>query len=1276
MFGGSKKSAEPVVAGTEEEEISTNQEAIPVPYIAGTRKVAVRWFTNVYNQFTKEIQVDMGKKGSKKGGTEGSGTYEYYGSLAGAVCLGQVDELVAIAVDGKQVWANPEGNANRETWPTHYQGTIPGYGMFHFYWGTDTQTLASGTVPSGGSILLYRTGAQNNDKGEDHPDYRGTAFIEFRNFLFGREKVSAPNIEVVISRKPAQSLIIGTSSLLNDKQCNPLTAAAELMTNTRYGLGMSADLFDSDSFQDAADDLETVKALTYCSPFLNKQEALREVIGEVSLMSDSFLTWDADSATIKAGVWPHGNYVPPETTPVIQEEDLTESPDLDASSWSGISTGWDVLFADRERMYKESSEKYDDLRLRELTGESTRESLRRDWITRRNQALAYATEWSKSVSRPVLTGELVVRRKSAALLTVGQYFKLDIDVEPGGAQLLQICRCLEKSNNATGSVTVKFAAETNLIPVAYAPPPTGRTDSTTFPYPSALAFVRPVEMPPSLSGTEYGLSVLAQRQDNLTVGFGLYYDNDNVGAYSTLGTQRSFAIRADLLSPYDVNKKSVDEPGYDPEIDAPVLDLTESNFTDLLAFPDNIGLVGARNDQFLLILMEIETSGERAGQIELDDDGYAKMEILSISESYVNGGPNTRTIQALRNRFSTRRQGFSIGAEAWLVRRSALKIFTHRDFPIEAAASSPIYFKAEPFNIFQTRDVSEEDPTTFYFPTSRLFAPKITIDPLPSPGPYVGVDYIASGTITDQDGDLASWSLSYIDAGGQETVVAGNPVEPTTEYTFSVPIRFLTAGTYTVIVRAKDSTTFIDSFVEKSVILVATVAESAIEPPTGISTTTAFKAIWLDWTNPNDDRFAAMEIWVSETNDRATASLAITTGAAFAAYPVEDANTRYFWFRSKDISGNLGAFTSVVSGNARPLVEAGDVGANEIIANTANIANAVITSAKIIDLSASKIAAGTVGAAEIVMGGASSVIRSSLFDAANGWQIKGDGSAIFANAEIRKTTVVASGSTNFIKSAGYVPGTSGWAIRGDGFAEFQDVLMYGKVPQPSLFIGGVNVSGGGVFASTVDLKVITVTGTTVYYSTNGTYPNFTTSVPPAPNNKITVAATSQLVLVAVENATSRRSEPLLVPISINFALAVGATSGTQARIQIRTNLDTPYMLYVSNPNYINDIPSSFPWSSVTTKDYVRTDANIIDGRAISTLIVPIIGSSSVAYCHSNSTSVADRVGGFYRRYYSLFEADGTPNWTAQIGVNTNNTTGGWTTFTAPGGTTTGDSYPY
>lgn len=65
MKGGGTNLPDPDLnmANSEAEEYSTNQEASVVPWFCGEQKIALRWVSPVYNQFTKEAPVERpGKK--------------------------------------------------------------------------------------------------------------------------------------------------------------------------------------------------------------------------------------------------------------------------------------------------------------------------------------------------------------------------------------------------------------------------------------------------------------------------------------------------------------------------------------------------------------------------------------------------------------------------------------------------------------------------------------------------------------------------------------------------------------------------------------------------------------------------------------------------------------------------------------------------------------------------------------------------------------------------------------------------------------------------------------------------------------------------------------------------------------------------------------------------------------------------------------------------------------------------------------------------------------
>lgn len=178
----------------------------------------------------------------------------------------------------------------------------------------------------------------------------------------------------------------------------------------------------------------------------------------------------------------------------------------------------------------------------------------------------------------------------------------------------------------------------------------------------------------------------------------------------------------------------------------------------------------------------------------------------------------------------------------------------------------------------------------------------------------------------------------------------------------------------------------------------------------------------------------------SETTNQVDANTGVTT-------PVTTAKIYYARVQSIDTSANKSAWTPIVASTATTFID----------------------SAHIVNLTASKITAGTIGAHTITMAGGTSVIRSSTFDGVD----VGGGS--YANA------------------------TTGWLINGSGRAYFYDATIAGSIDIGGYDSGSFHVdadgnlwSGSGtlvnapfkvlkegdVTANTITTKNLTLTGNT------------------------------------------------------------------------------------------------------------------------------------------------------------------------------------------------------
>jgi hypothetical protein len=189
------------------------------------------------------------------------------------------------------------------------------------------------------------------------------------------------------------------------------------------------------------------------------------------------------------------------------------------------------------------------------------------------------------------------------------------------------------------------------------------------------------------------------------------------------------------------------------------------------------------------------------------------------------------------------------------------------------------------------------------------------------------------------------------------------------------------------------------------------------------------------------------------------------------------------------INNNIGVIsgTKILAGT----LTANAVGTNQIIANSANIANGIIDNAKISSLDAGKITTGTLQSSSTIT--FNGVARPA-------WSIDLGGIATFASANILGQLVVgnsadtAANNANFImKSQNYLAGSTGWAIKGNGDAEFNNGTFRGTLGAVSLAGGtitGGTISGttitGGTIGATVAINGPTITGGTIQTSSSST----------------------------------------------------------------------------------------------------------------------------------------------------------------------------------------------
>lgn len=739
----------------------------------------------------------------------------YYGTLAGAVCKGPVDALVAIVLGGKY-WYKPTTPLVRgaETF-VDLPDTRPGArsGFLRLYWGTETQVADP--------VLQALLGA------DEVPPYRGVCYFVLVDFLFGTGMGSAPNLEFIVRRKPLQSVVSGAAAALDsDAQANPVALAAEVAT-AWYGLDLPAAGLDGAGWQALADEVQATaesRALVNCSPLWTQQAAARSLFIDLGATGDLWFRAGAEGA-VEVGRWREAGPAGAITTLDANALEADLSPA--AEGVDELPTSVAVDFADRAYAYADSSEKVDELALLRQQGRPSTRKLRRMQVTRREQARAQAAAELRRAGRVVLRGSARVRRARAvhpggADIRPGDWFALDVDPEPGGEGVALLCRCTGRSSGPTGPVTLEWESDPGAVPEPYQPE--YGVDSPALEVIAPLDVALVLALPGDDDAEEPSVSVLAVRGDETWERVEVFYSDQPDGDYVSLGDQVGFACPATLVDPVSelsevIRLALVEEfdglnGPVDGTLDADLLREAVGSGTEL----------AARNDELLLVLVKLAGAGGIAAASDRD-----WVEVCSVIDvTPVSAG--VYDVSVIRARQGTRRLEFDPTAEpvsfpadsyqAWCLPRSRLARLRHRDFTGHLAQGTAMTFRLAAASAVASYNPEDAEAAglqpgpdwrpqyDYAFPAGYRRTPALTVT-----APFDGAQVPTSGLLAvdiawaDGQGDLVEASLvSSVEATGTNYVEHLRKLMPATgSFAFSGNITLpAVEGLHRLVVQGRD----------------------------------------------------------------------------------------------------------------------------------------------------------------------------------------------------------------------------------------------------------------------------------------------------------------------------------------------------------------------------------------------------------------------------------------------------------------------------------------
>ena len=187
---------------------------------------------------------------------------------------------------------------------------------------------------------------------------------------------------------------------------------------------------------------------------------------------------------------------------------------------------------------------------------------------------------------------------------------------------------------------------------------------------------------------------------------------------------------------------------------------------------------------------------------------------------------------------------------------------------------------------------------------------------------------------------------------------------------------------------------------------------TAPSAPTSGAATGGIQTITAEWSNPTDIDFKHVEVFVNTTNSIPATPTAVVDGEEYIVTGLSGKETRYFWLKSVDFSGNKSAATASFSATAVKALS-GDID-NDAVGNAQIADNAVDT------------------------------------DQINDGAVDTD--------QIADDAVDITKIANTLQSTNYVAATSGWKLTTDGTFEAGDGTFRGNITATSITLEGTSIT--------------------------------------------------------------------------------------------------------------------------------------------------------------------------------------------------------------------------
>ena len=699
----------PTPAGLDSTRIATNEQGVVLRYFAGIGRFALTWLGPAYNQKAKPVKSAGGKASSSA-----SSSHKYYADCAGVVSVGLADSITEVWMQDDLVWS---GSVVRAAGSDSAQITVENKGTLTIYWGTETQPI---------DPILAAYG---------HPAYRGQCYIVFNQLYFGQDTLTAPNVEVVITRTP-QNTGLQTAAVLNDDVI-VAHSMIELLVDQRFGLAWTAaDTLDLPTWDASA--AQTRAEGMAISPMLDTDQDARSLLVQFCEYIDGYLTAEPTNSGKLALRLARAFTGDATTLPLLGEYELLDVPNPTSQNWRDTYNEFTVKYNDQLSDFQDNSTLVIDAGNRRVVGEPLPTTLDRSFITKVALAIQSGVYAARLQSVPwVVAKDIHVRKEAAAGIEPGDFVRLTY----ADYQETLIMRVMSRKVEADRSQEVQFELRAdgyfNEV-LAYTPDVPPAPDRPVI-NPQPPAFQRLLELPYGLvpASTDHNkpqLTALIARASALDVRYRVYTSEDDT-TYDEDSHSRLFCIYGTL--------------------DAAVpLTNTLDDGTDgiVIHFPGPDG--GP----------DLETTGE-AGRLKMRMLAFIEDEIIAYRDVQIISANSARLVGLRRGCYDTLMAAHVVGTPVAIIPRRDLHVWT--DSTYEESAS--VYIKVATATARSTLDLGDVASTdvTLVNRTGRPLPPlNLRIDgdglaPTFTAGQDVNITWDPASWL--RHSFFASWDDAYVD---------------------------------------------------------------------------------------------------------------------------------------------------------------------------------------------------------------------------------------------------------------------------------------------------------------------------------------------------------------------------------------------------------------------------------------------------------------------------------------------------------------------------------